>query len=97
VKGRIFVESEGVKEQLSQLLLEEKPLQQFEGLKPKELEGSVFGQQTGGSRDFGQGAFNFRRGSGGIGVQEILDEKSDKPWLNFEDGPQNPKGLDLFA
>lgn len=97
VKGSILVENEGVKEQMCNLLLEDKFLQALDGIKPKEIEVGVFNQQTGTFKDFGQGASDFQKESRSGGFSDDSKETRDNVWQGSEEGQDIQKGLDLFA
>ncbi len=97
VKGSIFVENEGIKEQLSNFLSEDRFLQSQDGIKPKDIEVSVFNQQAGTSKDFGQGDFDFQKESRNGGFSESFKETGDNAWQQGEEGQEIQRGLDLFA
>ena len=97
VKGRIMVENESIKEQLSNFLLEDKLSFMHEGLRPREIEVSLFNQQTGAFENFDQGAFEFQRESGNGGFSEFFGEKGDSPKQQMEEKKAISGGLDMFA
>jgi hypothetical protein len=97
VKGSIFVENEGIKEQLSKFISEDRFLQSQDGIKAKDIEVSVFNQQAGTSKDFGQGAFDFQKESRNGGFSGSFKEIGDNAWQQGEEGQEIQRGLDLLA
>ncbi|MBK5251274.1 MAG: flagellar hook-length control protein FliK [Peptostreptococcaceae bacterium] len=97
VKARIFVENEGVKEQLKNFLMDDRAFSRQNGLRLKEIEVSVFNQQTGNSEEFGQRAFDFQREARQDDfTDDFREERNDLLWQT-EEGRGAQKGLDLFA
>jgi len=97
VKGRILVESEAVKEQLSNFLAEEKALLLQSGQRIKEIEVGVFNQQTGPFRDFNQSDFSFNREPGNERHSEFPGKKADIPMDQMQESRLHSGGLDMFA
>jgi len=98
VKARILVESEAVKEQLKNLIMEDKNSIVQDITRSKEIEVALFNQTGGGAfKDFEQGAFAFQKESGNGGFLDPAGEKIDSPKQPIDEIKAVSGSLDMFA